>query len=110
MELERKKNVTTSIMFPMINREGDKITGLTELVSRYAYWEHEAEVESEFAATTNSVSEVGSSGWYTLYLTASEMNHDFVSVEITSSNTSCLDQGILIKTKRDYVLYEGYGE
>ncbi len=96
MELVRERNVITRIAFPLKDLNGDLVTGASGLDSKFTYWEDDVNPAS-FADCTNEATEIGSSGWYYLILTAAEMNHAYIGIKVVSSGDT-KPQGILIKT------------
>ncbi len=105
MELVRQKGIETRIVFPLKDLNGDLVSGATGLDSEYTYWADDTNPVA-FSDCTNEATEIGTSGWYYLILTASEMDHDYVDVKVISSGDT-KPQGILIKTfAKGYVIPE----
>ena len=68
MELVRQKNVSTYIVFPIIDKNGNPITGATGLDSEYSYWD-DGTIPTTFADLTTEAIEVATtSGKYYLQL------------------------------------------
>lgn len=78
------KNQSYTVGFPLFDANGDLVSGATSL---------DSEVSKDggaFADCSNEASEVGSSGMYTLTLTASEMNADTVLIVVKSSDAKTM--------------------
>lgn len=76
-----RKNTAFRAYFPILDADGDPVTGATALDS-------EASIDgAAFADCTNEATEIGSTGIYYLDLTASEMNGDAVVVRVQTSST-----------------------
>ena len=76
-----RKNTAFRAYFPILDADGDPVTGATALDS-------EASIDgASFADCTNEATEIGTSGIYYLDLTASEMNGDAVVVRVQTSST-----------------------
>lgn len=70
-----KKNTAFTLAFPIRDADGDLVTGASSLDS-------EVSIDgAAFADCTNEATEIGSTGIYTLALTASEMNGDYIIVQ-----------------------------
>lgn len=94
MELVRQKNVATYIVVPLVDADGDIVTGATSLDSEIDTWTDGAAPDG-FTDCTNEATEVGSTGIYYLSLTQAEMNADYIYVQIKSSAKT---QHVLINT------------
>lgn len=97
MELVRQKNVATFINFPIVDADGDFVTGATGLDSESKGWSDGSDGTS-FADVTSEATEIGSTGIYRLSLTAGEMNFDYVTVQIKTTSAGAKTQLILIRT------------
>lgn len=87
MEIFRKKNEATYIAFPMVTTANPETFDTGETVTDTAYYKDGAGAWTSLAIT-DTVSEVGSTGVYTLDLTAAEMNHDRIFIKMTSTNAA----------------------
>jgi hypothetical protein len=76
-----RKNTAYRVYFPLLDADGDLVTGATGLDSEVSL------DGASFADCTNEATEIGSSGMYYLDLTSSEMNADAV-VLIVKHSTS----------------------
>jgi len=97
MEVLRAKNVATRIVFPIVDADGDLVTGAAGLDSEIDQWTDGAN-PTGFADCTNEATEIGSTGIYYLNLTQTEMNEDYIAVQIKTSTTGAKTQVILINT------------
>lgn len=78
-QLTVKKNVALSnFAFPMFDTAGALKTGLTVTVQL-------RKDAGSFAASTNAATEIGTTGWYTINLTQTEMNADAIAFSATAS-------------------------
>ena len=96
MEIFRKKNEATIIVFPMVTAASPETFDTGETVTDTAYYS-DAEGTLTSLAITDTVSEIGSTGMYELSLTASEMNHDLIIIKMTSGTAA--DSAIIIRTR-----------
>lgn len=97
IELVRQKNVATYIAVPLIDSSDDvsyksSASGLDSEIDAFA----DGTAPDGFADCTNEATEVGSTGIYYLSLTQSEMNNDYIIVQIKSTDTNT--QTVLIRT------------
>jgi len=99
MELRRSKNVATYIVVPIVDADGDVVTGAAGLDSELNYWEDGSAPQATFSDCTNEASEIGSTGIYSLSLTQAEMNHDYVYVTIKTTTSGAKAQHVLINCK-----------
>ena len=97
MELVRQKNVATCIAFPIVDADGDAVSGAADLDSEIDTWSDDA-TTSGFGNCSAEATEIGSSGVYYLLLTAEEMNADYIYVQAKTSTTGAKTQHILIRT------------
>lgn len=94
MELVRQKNVATYITFPLVDADGDVVSGATGLDSEIDTWSDGSNPDG-FADCTNEATEIGSTGVYYLSLSQSEMNADYIYILVKSNAKT---QHILIRT------------
>jgi len=97
MELRRTKNVATYIVFPIVDADGDLVTGATGLDSEIDAWANGSAPDG-FTDCSNEATEIGSSGMYYLSLTQAEMNSDYIVVQVKTSTSGAKTQVILINT------------
>lgn len=97
LEIVRQKNVSTRIVFPIVDADGDSVTGATGLDSEIDEFADGAN-PTGFTDCTNEATEIGSTGIYYLTLTASEMNQDYNVVQIKTTSSGAKTQVILIRT------------
>lgn len=95
MELLRQKNVATYIVFPLVDADGDAVSGATGLDSEIDEFS-DGSAPTGFADCTNEATEIGSTGSYYLSLTQTEMNQDYLIIQIKSNEAKT--QWILIRT------------
>lgn len=87
-----KKGAEFLLIIPIFDNDGDVVTGATGL---------DSEISKDAGAFTdcaNEVTELGSSGIYTLTLTATEMNADVVAVIVKTSTTDAKTTPTVIYT------------
>lgn len=96
-EIVRQKNVATYVTFPMVKNDGTLITSAAGLDSEIDAWA-DGSAPDGFTDCTNEATEIGSSGWYYLSLSQAEMNVDYLAVQVKSSTTGAMTQGLLIRT------------
>jgi hypothetical protein len=89
------KNVAAYFIFPMLDKASPESYKTGETVTDTAYYKDGAGSWTSLAIT-DTVSEVGSTGLYTIDLTAAEMNHDQIIIKLTATNSQ--DQSIVIST------------
>lgn len=97
MELVRQKNVATYIVFPIVDADGDFVTGAAGLDSEIDAWA-DGSAPDGFADCTNEATEIASTGVYYLSLTQAEMNNDYIVVQVKTSTSGAKTQMILIRT------------
>lgn len=97
MEVRRTKNAATYIVFPIVDADGDFVTGAASLDSEIDSWS-DGSAPDGFADCTNEATEIGSTGMYYLSLTATEMNADYIAVQVKTSTSGAKTQMILINT------------
>lgn len=95
MELRLQKNTAAELMFPMVDSATPASfkSGLT--VTDTGYYKDGAGSWTALSIT-DTVTEIGTTGMYTLELTAGEMNHDLIMVKMTG--TGAADSAIIIRT------------
>lgn len=97
LELVRQKNVATYVTFPVVDADGDTITSATGLDSEVDVWS-DGSAPNGFADCTNEATEIGTTGIYYLSLTQSEMNNDYIYLQIKTTSTGGKTQHILLRT------------
>lgn len=97
VELVRQKNVATHIVFPIVDADGDAVTGAAGLDSEFTYFD-DSTGGVNWVDLTNEATEIQSSGWYDVSMTQSEMNHDYIAVYVKTSTTGAKGQAVLIRT------------
>ena len=98
IEVVRQKNAATYIAYPMIDVDGDIVTGAGSLDSEIDAFA-DGSAPNGFVDCTNEAIEIGSSGWYYLSLTQTEMNNDMLIVTTSTTTTDAKTQHILIRTQ-----------
>lgn len=99
MELLRDKGVATTITFPMVDADGDAVSGLAGTLDEYIELFSDGNAASSLAATCNNeAAEIGATGVYTLSLDAAETNDEYIYIMIVDSGGSAKTQHILIRT------------
>lgn len=97
LEIVRQKNVATYISFPIVNASGDSVTGATGLDSEKSTWA-DGSAPGSFSDCTNEATEIGTNGVYYLSLTQTEMNNDYIQIQVKTTSTGAKTQFILIRT------------
>ena len=95
MELVRQKNVATYITFPLVDVNGDVVSSTGNPDSEIDAFA-DGSAPDGFADCTNEATEDGSTGIYYLSLTQSEMNNDYIYIQVKSDDAKT--QHILIRT------------
>lgn len=98
MEIYRAKNVATYITFPIVDADGDTVTGATALDSEIDAWSDGAAPDG-FTDCTNEATEIGTTGIYYLSITQAEMNNDYIVIQVKTTSSGAKTQIILINTK-----------
>jgi len=97
IEMVRQKNTATRIAFPIVDADGDVVSSAANLDSEIDVFT-DAVSPDGFADCDSEATEVGSSGWYWLKLSATEMNTDYVMIQVKTSTSGAKTQHILIRT------------
>lgn len=97
MEIFRKKNEATVVVFPMVTTASPETFDTGETVSDDGYYSDAGGAWTTIGGITDTVSEIGSTGLYELSLTAGEMNHDNIIIKFTSTNAA--DTAVIIRTR-----------
>jgi hypothetical protein len=97
MEIFRQKNVATRIVFPIVDADGDFVTGASSLDSEIDTFADGSNPDG-FTDCTNEATEIGTTGIYYLNLTQSEMNNDYIVVQVKTGTAGAKTQMILIQT------------
>lgn len=85
-----KKNTAYRHYFVILDADGDPVSGATALDS-------EVSIDgAAFADCTNEATEIGSSGFYYLDLTSSEMNGDAICVRVQTSTSGAKTEPIIL--------------
>lgn len=87
MEVSRVKNVASYFVFPMVDKTTPESYKSGETVTDTAYYKDGAGSWTSLAIT-DTVSEIGSTGLYSIDLTAGEMNHDQIVIKLTATNSA----------------------
>ena len=83
------KNAAWRVTFPILDADGDTVTGATALDSEIS------KDGGAFADCTNEATEIGSSGIYYLDLTSTEMNADTVAIQVKTSSSGAKTTNIV---------------
>lgn len=96
MEIFRKKNEATNIVFPMVIIATPELfqTGVSPTDTAYS---SDAEAAFGTLAITDTANELGSTGMYEMNLTAAEMNHDLIIIKFTAALGA--DTAVIIRTR-----------
>ncbi len=97
IEIVRQKNIATRIVFPIVDADGDTVTGAAGLDSEIDEFA-DGSNPSGFADCTNEATEIGTTGIYYLSLTSGELNQDYVAIQIKTTTSGAKTQHILIRT------------
>ena len=103
IEIVRQKNAATYITVPLIDSDGAPVTSATTPDSEMDAWS-DGSAPDGFADMTNEATEIGSTGIYYLSITQTEMNNDYIYIQIKSADI--VTQHVLIRTTvADPLLY-----
>lgn len=94
MEIEATKNVALTVKFAMVDSASPEDYKTGETVADDAYYDDGG--GDQALAITDTVSEIGATGMYTLDLDADEMDHDLITIKLTSTNAA--DNMLVIRT------------
>ena len=102
MELLRQKDSATWIVFPMVDGNGDSVSGMTagggDFDAEIKTWTYTGEPAGAFAAADNSPVEIAD-GVYKMQISAAEMAADLAYIHIKDvGGNSAKTQHILIRT------------
>ena len=97
MELVRQKNVATYIVFPIVDADGDIVTGAAGLDEEIEAWD-DASAPDGFVDCSNTATEIAATGVYYLLMAQAEMNNDYIYVQVKTSTSGAKTQHILIRT------------
>jgi hypothetical protein len=100
MEIFRKKNIDTRIVFPIVDADGDAVSSAADLDSEYISWDSADHGGAAPSASDcgHEATEIGSTGIYYLDVGAAEINKDFTLIQIKTSTSGAKTQMILICT------------
>ena len=87
-----KKNTATTIGFPILDADGDLVTGATALDSEYKL------DGAGFLDCASEAVESGTTGIYTLALTAGETNGDLVIIQCKTTTVGAKTSVLVFKT------------
>ncbi|HSW46506.1 MAG TPA: hypothetical protein VLM89_13140 [Phycisphaerae bacterium] len=96
LELVRQKNVATILVFPIVDADGDAVTGAAGLDSEIDAWS-DGTAPNGYVDCTNEATEIGTSGSYYLSLTQAECNVDYAILQIKTSTSGAKTQWILVR-------------
>lgn len=107
MEVSHKKNTASYIAIPMLNAATPSQfrTGLT--VATLCYYRDEGGPWTEFTLE-EAVVEIGVSGMYDLFVSASELNHDKVLIKLTAAGAA--DTAVMYNTMPKPAINEAVGD
>jgi hypothetical protein len=90
MEFLREKGVATAIFFPILDPLNPELyaPGLTVVDTPYYLDLSDSNPVPQSHTITDTVTEIGSTGMYWLWLTGAEMNHDFVLLKLEDGTSS----------------------
>jgi len=89
--LQHPKNTALKLIFPITDADGGSI-----VTSAAGLDSEKSQDGAGFGDCTNEATEIGSSGWYTLTLTAAELNYSQVAVKVISSTSGAWPVRFLI--------------
>jgi len=90
-----KKNEASELFFPMVDIANPNLFKTGESVTDTAYYKDGAGAWTTLAIT-DTITEIGATGMYELSLTAAELNHDYILMKVSSTNSQ--DSMLIIKT------------
>ena len=92
LTLRHKKNTALTLVFPLTDADGQPITGAANLDSECSY------DGAAFNDCTNETAEIGVTGWYSLVLTAAEMDNGTVAARIQTSTAGIMPLAFALHT------------
>jgi hypothetical protein len=96
-ELVRQKNRATYLLFPLVDSEGNYEPGeVGENPDSETVGWNDGKAPVAFADITNEIVELGSTGFYYVLLTQSEMNFNYIAYKVTTDGS--IGQSMLIRT------------
>ncbi|MHC4808625.1 MAG: hypothetical protein ACYTBX_20510, partial [Planctomycetota bacterium] len=98
IEVVRKKNAATYIIFPITDSTGTLISSAAGLDSELDEY-NDGTAPNGFTDCTNEATEVGSTGQYYLSLANTEVDDDYTIIQVKSTSAGALTQTILIRTQ-----------
>lgn len=96
IEIVRQKNVATIIIVPIVDADGDAVTGAAGLDSEIDTWSDSVAPDG-FVDCTNEATEIGTNGIYYLSLTQAECNVDYAYIQVKTTTSGAKTQHILIR-------------
>lgn len=96
-EVVRQKNVATYIQFNIWKNDGTLLSSAAGLDSEIDAWA-DGSAPDGFVDCSNEATEIGSTGQYYLSLTQSEMNADYIVIQIKSSTSGAVTRTVKIRT------------
>jgi len=97
LELVRQKNVATKILVPIVDADGDIVTGAAGLDTELTYWDDGTSAVN-WTDLTAEATELQESGWYELGIAQGEMNHDYIALRVQTSTSGAKTQHVLVRT------------
>ena len=98
IEIFRQKNVASIIVFPIITvATGMPTSAVSTPDSERDAWS-DGVAPDGFADCTNEATEIGTTGYYYLSLTQTEMNADYIIIQIKNATAGTATQTVLINT------------
>jgi len=87
MIIHHKKNTAFELVIPMVDKSTPSSFKSGETVSVTAYYKDGAGSWTSLSIS-DSFTEIGSTGLYEISLSAAELNHDWVVIKATASNSA----------------------
>jgi len=97
MEALRRRDKTTRLVFPMISKTGNIVSGCAGMDSKYVQYSDNADPVA-FADCFHEAQEIGVSGMYYLIVRNDEVDVGYTAIVITTSTPNVRPQVIMIRT------------
>lgn len=97
MEFVRQKNVATKIVVPIVDADGDFVSGATGLDTEI-YTFADGTAPDGFVDLTAEATEIGSTGIYQIAFGSTEMNYQYIAFQVKTTSSGAKTQFGLIRT------------
>jgi hypothetical protein len=98
MEFLVAKNTDCRVAFPIMKTDGTLLSSAAGLDSEFALLGAHGAGAPSFTDCTHEATEIGSTGWYYLDVSAAEVNDDHAVIQVKSSTAGAVTQCLLFNT------------